>query len=187
MTGHVSYFEYLRKRSWTGLLYRRLWLYPRICKYIVGKVLDVGCGIGDMLLYRPNTIGVDINENSVKYCRSRGLDARLMRPDVLDFPDSSFGGVIMDNVLEHLTEPRRLLAEIRRVLVERGRLLIGVPGARGYASDSDHKIFYDYAALKTLLDNMGFRCIDSFYMPMQSRWMDKHLSQYCLYGVFQRQ
>lgn len=186
MTGHASYFEYLRKRAWTGLLYRRWWLYPRLCKHLHGKVLDVGCGIGDMLAYRPDTIGVDINENSVEYCRSRGLNAHVMRPDVLEFPDSTFDGVIMDNVLEHLAEPRRLLDEIRRVLAPHGRLLVGVPGTRGYASDSDHKFFYDDASLRALLSGAGFLFIDRFYMPIKSSWMDRRLSQYCLYGVFER-
>jgi ubiquinone/menaquinone biosynthesis C-methylase UbiE len=55
------YFEYLMRRSFLGDLYRRYVLYPRLNLHLNGKVLDVGCGIGDMLSYRKNTVGLDVN------------------------------------------------------------------------------------------------------------------------------
>ncbi len=186
MTDHSTYFEYLRSRSWSGLLYRRWWLYPRLCQHVNGRVLDVGCGIGDLLAYRAGTTGVDVNGHSVEYCRARGLDARLMQPDILDFPGGAFDGAIMDNVLEHLVEPRPLLAEVRRVLVTNGRLVVGVPGRRGFACDRDHKTFYDSESLRTLLVEAGFRMITRFFTPLESQWLDRQLPQYCLYGVFGR-
>ena len=61
MTDYQDYFNYLRGRSRLGLLYRKYWLYPRLNKYLYGDVLDVGCGVGDLLSFRPSTIGVDVN------------------------------------------------------------------------------------------------------------------------------
>jgi len=107
------------RRSRLSGVYRRYFLYPRICHRLHGRTVDVGCGIGDFLQFRPNTIGVDINAHTVAYCKARGLDARLMEPDVLPFEDASFDSALMDNVLEHIAEPAALLRELRRVL--RGR------------------------------------------------------------------
>ncbi len=186
MTTHEEYFEYLKGRSRLGWLYRRHWLYPKLCRYLNGKTLDVGCGIGDFLNYRTETVGVDINPATVDWCRCRGLDAYKMSPNVLPFQRASFDSAILDNVLEHLTEPAELLSEIGRVLRPCSSLVVGVPGQRGYATDSDHKVFYDEDTLVWTLVTAGFHLRHLFYMPFRSAWLNVRMSQYCLYGVFER-
>lgn len=186
MTNHADYFDYLRSRSRLGLLYRRLLLYPRLARHVSGRVLDVGCGISDFLEFRRGTVGVDVNPHAVEWCRRRGLDCRLMEADRLPFPDGGFDGVVLDNVLEHLTAPEPLLGEIRRVLVPNGRLLVGVPGERGYECDPDHKVFYGEADLQRVAGAAGFSCRGVFHTPMKSRWLAARLPQYCLYGIFER-
>lgn len=182
----AEYFEYLRTRSFSGLLYRKYWLYPRLARHLSGRVLDVGCGIGDFLAYRPGTLGVDVNPHAVAWCQRQGLDARLMEVDALPFPDGGFDGVVLDNVLEHLADPARLLAEIHRVLAPGGRLLIGVPGERGYACDPDHKKYYDEQGLLAATQRPAFRPEAFFYMPLKCDWFARRLPQYCLYGVFSK-
>jgi SAM-dependent methyltransferase len=187
MTDHDEYFEYLSHRSWLGALYRRTWLYPRLSRRLVGRALDLGCGIGDMLVYRSNTVGVDINPRTVAFCKTRGAEAYEMRPNELPFRPAEFDSVLMDNVLEHLIEPRPLLAEVHRVLSERGRLLIGVPGIKGWASDPDHKVRYDDTSLPEAVVRLGFRHLETFHTPLwQSSWLDRHVRQYCIYAVFAR-
>ena len=186
MTAPEEYLDYLKGRSRLGLLYRRYWLYPRLCRYLDGKALDIGCGIGDFLSHRPDTVGVDINPVAVEWCRRKGLDAYQMLPNVMPFQDVSFDSAILDNVLEHLTEPAELLNEIGRVLRPRSSLLVGVPGQRGYATDSDHKVFYDEATLVSTLAAAGFGMRNLLYMPLRSAWLDVRMRQYCLYGVFER-
>jgi SAM-dependent methyltransferase len=182
-----EYFEYLTRRSRLGALYRANWLYPRLSRHLIGRTLDVGCGIGDMLVYRRNTVGVDINPHTVKYCRARGAEAHLMNVDELPFGRGEFDSVLMDNVLEHILEPERLLAEVRRVLVARGRLLIGVPGSKGWSSDPDHKVRYDEDSLASTGHRHGFRLLETFHTPLwRSAWMDRKLRQYCIYASFER-
>ena len=116
MTSYQEYYAYLRGRSLKGKLYRNWWLYPRLARHLSGRVLDVGCGIGDMLRFRPNTVGVDINPETITWCRTQGLDAHHMERNRLPFDAGTFDGVILDNVLEHIAAPQPLLAEVRRVL-----------------------------------------------------------------------
>jgi SAM-dependent methyltransferase len=186
VTAHHEYFEYLKTRSRLGLLYRRGWLYPRLCAHLSGRVLDVGCGIGDMVAFRQNTVGVDVNSYTVDFCRKRGLDARLMAIDQLPFADAEFDGAICDNVLEHVENPRALLAEMRRVLRPSGRLLLGVPGAKGFASDTDHKVYYEEQSLIQTLQRAGFSLHKIFHVPFRSDWLSNRLRHYCVYGVFTR-
>lgn len=182
----VDYFDHLRKRSNLAWLYRTYWLYPRLCRYLSGVVLDVGCGVGDFLSFRKGTVGTDINPRAVAWCRDKGLRAEHMTPDVLPFETAEFDGVVLDNVLEHIADPERLLAEVRRVLKSEGRTLIGVPGRRGYESDPDHKVFYDAATLAVVMATAGFALRHLLPMPFESSWLDTHMRQYCVYGVFQR-
>jgi len=186
MDDYGKYYEYLKKRSSVGLLYRRWWLYPRLCKYLSGKVLDIGCGVGDMLAYRNNTVGVDINPHTVKWCKTQGLEVENMDENSLPFPDNSFDSVLLDNVLEHILHPDDLLMEIDRVLKQDGTLLIGVPGQKGYEADSDHKVFYDEISLNKLLKSVEFFPRTSFHMPLAIKALDTRLSQFCLYSAFER-
>jgi SAM-dependent methyltransferase len=94
-----------------------------------GDVLDVGCGRGEFLsLLREAGIsarGIDMNEEMVQACRSRGLSAE--RADAVNYlaelRGESLGGLFAAQVVEHL-EPKRLTALVR----EAGRVLR--PGAR---------------------------------------------------------
>jgi len=186
MTDYSAYFEYLKHRSVTGHWYRKLWLYPRLCRQLTGKVLDVGCGIGDMLRARPGTVGVDINRETVAWCRSQGLDAQVMEPDRLPFDDQQFDGVVLDNVLEHIAFPQPLLNDIRRVLRPSGRFIVGVPGACGFASDNDHKVYYDEPSLRRTVEAIGFRTRRMIRMPLPIPALAQWMPQYCVYGVFDR-
>jgi len=185
MNNFNNYFSYLETRSNLGRLYRKYWLYPKLARHLKGSTLDVGCGIGDMLAFRALTTGVDINPHTVAYCNAHDLDARLMQPNILPFPNSYFDSVLLDNVLEHIEEPNKLLKEIGRVLRDNGTLLIGVPGKRGYLSDPDHKINYNELSLKFCLSKVGFQCQKIFYAPLwKSSFISKKVNSYCIYALF---
>lgn len=187
MSDHSEYFKYLKSRSRLGGIYRRFWLYPRIAKNLSRRTLDVGCGIGDFLAFRAGTIGTDINAPCVEYCFANGLDARLMTENVLPFNSGEFDSVLLDNVLEHLTDPAPLLTEIRRVMRTDGRFVVGVPGTKGWSSDDDHKTFYDEAGLCATIERAGFATLFTFATPMwKSDFLSKRIRQYCIYSCFRR-
>jgi len=184
MKKNYSYLDYLKTRSRLGLWYRKYWLYPRLANLVEGDALDIGCGIGDFIKFRANTIGVDIDPEIVDWCISNGLNVSLMKQDTLDFPDDRFDSILLDNVLEHLDNPEKLLAEIRRVLMPGGRFLIGVPGIKGYESDPDHKIYYHQELLISTLEHAGFSSEKIFHTPITIPSLSKFMKQYCIYGVF---
>lgn len=181
-----SYLDYLKKRSLLGYLYRTYFLYPSLSKYLDGRTLDVGCGIGDFLKYSPNTEGVDVNPDLVNYCKSQNLNAQIMEFDVLPYSSNSFDSIVLDNVLEHLENPSPLLAEIERVLVKGGILIVGVPGSKGYKKDSDHKHFYDDLQLVDIIKKYNFEKIDIFGRPLNLPFLSSILSSYCFYGIFRK-
>lgn len=179
-----GYYEYLLQRSLLGKIYRRFFLYPRLCSWLSGRVLDVGCGIGDFLAYHGDAVGVDINSHCVDHCLDNGLQACVMEEDHLPFGDGEYDTVVLDNVLEHLADPAPLLGEIRRVLRPGGAVVLGVPGEKGYASDADHKVFYDEQLLTGTMGPLGFGVAGVFCMPFRSGYLSRRMRQYSLYMRF---
>lgn len=181
-----KYFEYLLyKRTRLSYIYRKYWLYPKINNNFTGsKILDVGCGIGDFLKFRPETLGIDINPKLIEHCKKNNLNVKLIKNNIFPFSDSSFEGVLLDNVLEHIEKPNDLIFEIKRVLKLNGIFIIGVPGIKGYSYDKDHKIYYDENKLISYISNFGFKLKTVNHMPFRSNLMNKYLRQYCLYGIF---
>lgn len=98
------------------------------------RLMDLGCGSG-WLAARCCRTGaevhaVDVAPRGVAAVRRRFPEvSRFHVADVyrLPFRPSSFDALVLSEVLEHLAEPDRALAEIRRVLRPGGRLLVCVP------------------------------------------------------------
>lgn len=182
-----KYFDYLNKRSTLGALYRQWLLYPKLSRLLQGKTLDYGCGIGDFLRYEKDSVGVDINQFNINYCNSIGLDVKLLKSNRIPFSDNNFANVIMDNVIEHImpNDVDNALHEILRVLEPKGRLLIGVPGTKGYHSDDDHKCYYSESDLMHLLSKHNCQKLKSIHMPIHKLSLQNYISQYCIYVLFE--
>jgi SAM-dependent methyltransferase len=120
------------------------------------RVLDVGCGTGTMLGYLSrygNAEGVDSEGAAVSFCRERGIE-NVTRATVppLPFDDGRFHLVTALDVIEHLDEDARTLAEIRRVLAPGGVFVGTVPAYRFLWGNqdviSDHKRRYSAPAFR---------------------------------------
>lgn len=182
----LDYFNYLLNRSIRGLFYRKLVVYWRLNRRCKGLVADIGCGIGDFVKGRKNVVGLDINSQIVDWCQKRGLNVKKMEVDVLPFEDNELDSVILDNVIEHIEKPNKLLSEIERCLSVGGVLLVGVPGKKGFKQDPDHKVFYTEKKIKTLLQTYEFEHTETLYTPFKSDYLDENFSAYCCYTVYKR-
>ncbi len=98
------------------------------------RVLEIGVGTGLLLPLYPRTvevIGVDLSEGMLEEARDRinelGLrHASVCRMDAsaLQFPDGAFDAVLAPYVMSVVTDPRRVLDEMKRVCRPGGRIVI---------------------------------------------------------------
>jgi putative flippase GtrA/SAM-dependent methyltransferase len=95
------------------------------------RLLDAGCGSGRMLddLAGYGTVsGTDTSLWAVAAARGRGhRNVELEAVEHLHHPDESFDLVTCLDVLEHVPEDQRALAELWRVTAPGGHLLVTVP------------------------------------------------------------
>ena len=185
-TSNKEYREYLEKISFKAKLYRNLFYFPKLNKHLSGNILEVGCGIGGFLSFNKSVTGVDVNSELVEICKKKKLNAHLMDFDKLPFKKGLFESVLLDNVLEHIENPAKILGEIHSVLKDNGSLLISVPGEKGFKHDKDHISFYTENSLKVLLYKNGFNLVKFFNTPFTSKYLDKNMRQYCLHGLFRK-
>ena len=92
------------------------WIKPR------SKVLDLGCGEGNLLYFlkkKKGVIGTGIErvEAKVEKCVEKGLSVLQgdINEEVLDYPDHTFDYVILSQTLQQVFNPAGLLAQILRV------------------------------------------------------------------------
>lgn len=91
------------------------------------RVLDLGCAEGATLYHLGSpagAVGVDLFEDKLAFARSRLPACEFVRASAYELPFEAgrFDHVIVRDVIHHLDEPERALAEIARVLTPGGRV-----------------------------------------------------------------
>jgi SAM-dependent methyltransferase len=130
------------KRQWENVGEYILFLksrkaYEFTASYCQNKtVLDYGCGsgYGTAVLSKcaKMAIGVDINEEAIDYCRRRypyeSLSFQKISSDqALPFEDRSFDIIVSFQVIEHIWDVQKYLAEMKRILVDDGFIFLTTP------------------------------------------------------------
>ena len=181
---HELYWNDLNKKTILGKIYQNYFLYPILRKYVNGRLIDIGAGLGDFCKFYTNSVAADINKLAVENYKKRNLEGTLIINNKMNYKDATFDTAILDNVIEHIDYPLPLLIEVKRILKKHANLIIGVPGQKGFKSDFDHKVFYDEKNLIKLLSGFNFEIKKTFYTPFKSDLMNKYSKTYCLYAIF---
>lgn len=117
---------------------RRFKNISQLIEPVKGEILDIGSADGTFTEIVTNcskakkVIGIDILESAVKYANKRFKKDKRMKFLVADahdlpFKKNRFAAVFCLEALEHIIDPQKVLAEIKRVLKQRGYLIILVP------------------------------------------------------------
>jgi len=133
------------------------------------RILDLGCGDGALTEKLAATgatvVGVDASPEMVAAARARGLDARVMDGQSLEF-DHEFDAVLSNAALHWMRQPDAVLKGVRRALEPRGRLVAEFGGAGNVASVAE--------ALIEALERRGIdgRALVPWYYPTPDEYRD---------------
>lgn len=141
------------------------------------RILDVGVGTGFLSIMLAeigySVVGVDLSEEMIKNARkkmdARGLKVRLEVGDAeaLPFEDASFDGVVNRAVLWTLPNPKKALAEWKRVLKPGGTLCFFLHGPHSHGlSHRLTKQFTNLIILSRERRNPWKSLYDSVDLPM---------------------
>jgi ubiquinone/menaquinone biosynthesis C-methylase UbiE len=150
----------------------------KLSQFSFNKLLDVGCGTGNLLSliynkYEVQLSGVDLSPNMLDIALDKlgeKADLRWGDSENLPFEDGSFDMVTCTDSFHHYPHPENVLSEIKRVLNPKGTLLIADPWAptpfRQLAniymrfSKGGNVKLYSNIEIHKLLNNTGFKNIE---------------------------
>ncbi len=86
------------------------------------KVLDLGCGPGDLLSYLRDhkgalCTGIDFSEENIQQCIAKGLTVIQgdINEEVNDYGDQAFDYVVLSQTLQQVFEPQALIKTLLRI------------------------------------------------------------------------
>lgn len=140
-------------------------------------LVDVGCGDGFFLGLVPGERkrGLEYNPAAVKRARAAGLNVE--KESLENLPADSADVVTLFQVLEHVSQPLRLIQEAVRILRPGGRLFIAVPNNDGWVgmappnplnAPPHHTLRWGAKSLRSLAGLAGLRLEELLVEPLAS-------------------
>lgn len=176
---------YARSRTW-----------PSIFGILSGtKILDVGCGRGNLGSYLQTTYGsevtgLEIIKDNFLVASAVLHEAHLGDIESMDMSvlGSRFDYVIFSDSLEHMLEPKAVLERVRGLMAEGGHLLISMPNIRNFRVtvplvfsdqweyqdegllDRTHLRFFTCTSICKLIEQCGYKVEQvRFDLPLSSK------------------
>lgn len=186
-----NYHNYSRPSS---ILTRVLWYFVLrqkakiVCKLIgsEGRFLDVGCADGYVIRQiekHGNWLGsgVEINDKIAELGRKQGTDIQTGVLEDVHFPENYFDLIIMNHLLEHVTDPELTMMAAKRLLKPGGYILGEIPNTDSWDAALSgrfwgglhtprHLYLMNSYALKVLAERCGFEVINVYPSLHTGHW-----------------
>ena len=168
------------------------------------KVLDVGCASGAFPKAAADAglsvIGVEPSKWLSEQGRiNYGLDIRTGILSDHNFQSLNFDLVTLWDVIEHLTDPTEVVADIHRLLKPSGLLVVNYPDYASWARRilgykwpfflNVHLIYFTPKTITTFLESRGFEVIEikPFWQTLQLGYVLKRASSYFrIFGLLEK-
>lgn len=149
-------------------------------KFLKGKILDLGCGGGEIarqVFGKKIDWGLDNDKKMIEKAEKSGVYRRVILGDAgkIDLKDGVVNLVFSNSVLEHIKDIDKVLREVKRVLKPGGLLIATMPSdklgeylgwGKWYAwwfnRKYHHYHLYSLEKREELLSQAGLKLVDSY-------------------------
>ncbi len=152
------------------------WVVDQFRAYLRGRILEVGIGHGsycEVLAHHGDYVGIDIDEAEVRSSRALFPDRSFETCDITDrdqiasvIPDGA-DSILCLNVIEHIEDDGKAVANLVSTLRPGGHLLLGVPAHMALFNDMDrlagHLRRYDTGTVRRLMSNQPVDILELRY------------------------
>lgn len=137
-----------------------------------GRLLDVGCALGDFVLEAKaagwDAEGAEISQYAAARARERGAVVHAGVLEELRLPEASYDVITLYDTIEHFADPLSTLREVQRLLVPGGLVHLVTPNVGGLQSrvlgrrwyhykPGEHLFYFSPATLRATLERAGLR------------------------------
>jgi len=151
-----------------------------------GPLLDVGCGSGRFLRFArtrgwTDLTGLELVPHIAEQARA-STGAKVIETDLgrANLPDSTFAGVILWDVVEHVSDIGKTLSDVFRLLTPGGTIVISTCSRDGvslrvFGKESmtidppEHILFLTRRGISAALENAGFEVRDTWTFSIYLR------------------
>jgi 2-polyprenyl-3-methyl-5-hydroxy-6-metoxy-1,4-benzoquinol methylase len=131
-----------------------------------GQILDLGCAQGNFSVSLAGKgyqmVGLDLRRFFIQYAKlrveeeeSENLTFVVSSAEYLPIDSESFDGVILGELLEHTSKPKRMICEAKRVLKPGGYLFISTPNGERLTPNK-RRTYRDLKRIKRNWKNIEF-------------------------------
>jgi 2-polyprenyl-3-methyl-5-hydroxy-6-metoxy-1,4-benzoquinol methylase len=164
------------------------------------SVLDAGCATGDFICVakkKYRMYGVDVSQSAIDIARHRNpeIGHRIFASELYDatIERKSLDAVVLWDVIEHVSDPGRLIRFLTSLLKPNGKLCLSTPnmasimarlaGRRwAFMTPPEHQFFFSPRGISYLLQNCGLSAI---YRESKGKWTSLGFVAYKLGRVLQ--
>ena len=187
-----KYKNYQLNRSWLRKVIRKIYL-SHTSKFVIGKAVDFGCGVGELLDFLPDgSIGLEINRHAVEYCQENNKNVEFYNlTDAYMFHNlerGQYNTFIINHVLEHIEDADQALKLIAKNISDMGirRIILVVPGKKGFLYDKSHITYIDdrYITKKKLSNISGFKITTLRWFPINWKFIEKYFTHHEMMVIY---
>lgn len=159
-----------------------------------GRILDIGCGVGDFLCQVKqknwDVVGIEPSDDAKDIAEAR-LGFRPLSPtESKTLPDASFDVITLWHVLEHIDDLKFQTSEIMRLLKPNGRLIIALPNFQSFDCQyykekwaawdvPRHLNHFSPDTLRSIIVSLGFVPLDTKKLVWDAYYISFLSERYC--------
>lgn len=184
VAGSNNLYEKLQKNDWYYMPHK--WEHDIAIQDLKGcqKVLEIGCGRGDFVRRLCQDLklfaqGIELNTTAAAYAQTKNIPvSNINLYELINEQKSYFDAICTFQVLEHISEPKKFIEAMIKLLRPGGKLIMAVPNSESFPKYSDSVLLDQPPHHMTKWSLKTFKSLESIFDLKLQRIKFEPLAEY---------